>query len=125
MSGTVQRDRLVSAYVFGNVSGVTGEEFEWQNYFIKYLSLGRLSFLQASCSTSVRYVPGVTLTVTRRRSVAMTTTCDAMVGRMVRVETAERINNDEGQVSKLFGWTREVELCSHAEGLVLILSGRR
>lgn len=37
--------------------------------------------MQASCSTSMRYVPGETLTVVRRRSVAMTTTWDDMAPR--------------------------------------------
>lgn len=47
-----------------------------KTYLTMYLSAERLSFLQASCRTSIRYVPGLTLTVARRRSVEMTTTCD-------------------------------------------------
>lgn len=53
-----------------------------KTYFKRCLSLETPSFLQASCRTSVRYVPGVTLTVVRRRSLAMTVTCDAMVERV-------------------------------------------
>lgn len=49
-----------------------------QTYLTMYRSAGSFNFLQASCKTSVRYVPGETLTVVLRRSVAMTTTCDAM-----------------------------------------------
>lgn len=45
----------------------------------RYLSLDRLSFLHASCRTSVRYVLGVTLTVARRMSAVKTTTCDDIV----------------------------------------------
>lgn len=48
---------------------------------MRYLSLERLSFLQASWRTSVKYVPGFTLIVVRRRSVAITTTWEAMISK--------------------------------------------
>lgn len=46
---------------------------------MRYLLLLILNFLQASSSTSTRYVPGVTLTVARRRSVDITTTWEDIV----------------------------------------------
>lgn len=47
-------------------------------HLTRYLSLERLSLRHASSNTSIRYVPGVTLIVARRKSDAITTTLVAM-----------------------------------------------
>jgi len=61
-------------------------------YLSKYLSLLKLSFWQASLSTSIIYVPGVTLTLTLRKSVDTTSTWAAMLGQQTgSIDEADKV----------------------------------
>ena len=59
-----------------------------RTHFNPYRLASKPSLAQASSRTSLRYLPGVVLTVTRRAVVSMTTTCEAIVS-SIRTEALQ------------------------------------